>query len=160
MPQRQKYFTRYLSLAMVLFTATGQAADAIQNAKNATAVEEVLSGKRTAANAAWWGFNTEDCTEAIQGALDSGAKQVTIPYMGEPWIVRPLQFRSDQVVRFEPGVVILAKQGEFLGRSDPLTTAIGVKNLHDKAPDISIRFGNCIARKMLTEGKPVGASLG
>jgi len=140
---REKKFAQFLLLATMLpfvFASIGRTGEAAQNAKNAAAVEEVLSGKRTAANAAWWGFNSEDCTEAIQGAFDSGAKRVTIPYMGEPWIVRPLQFRSDQEVRFEPGVVILAKKGEFLGRSDPLTTAIGVKNLTLRGPGATFRM--------------------
>ncbi len=99
------------------------------NLKNAEAVKEVLSGERTEANAAWWGFNNQDTTATIQAALDSGAKKVTIPYMGSPWIVRPLQLRGHQEVYLEPGVVILAKRGEFRGRGDSLMTAGGVENV-------------------------------
>jgi Right handed beta helix region len=99
------------------------------NQPNPPAVQEVLSGKRTAANAAWWGFNAEDSTATLQAAFDSRAKTVLIPFMGEPWIVRPLKLRGDQKVIFEPGVLILAKKGEFLGKGDSLLTAEGISNL-------------------------------
>ncbi len=99
------------------------------NLKNPQAIDDVLSGRRTDANAAWWGFNTQDTTDAIQSALDSGAKKVTIPYMGDPWVVRPLQLRGGQEVFLEPGVVILAKKGKFLGRGDSLITASGLESI-------------------------------
>jgi parallel beta helix pectate lyase-like protein len=126
---------RYLWLAMAILPLSGSSGWAAEdgvaplNAANPEAVEEVLSGERTEANAAWWGFNAEDVTESIQGAMDSGAKIVRIPYMGEPWIVRPISMRGDQEVYLEPGVVILAKEGEFLGRGDSLFTAGGVENV-------------------------------
>ncbi len=110
------------------------------NQTNAQAVEDVRSGRRTEANAAWWGFNTEDTTETIQSALDSGAKKVTIPYMGDPWIVRPLQLRGDQEVILEPGVIILAKKGEFPGRGDSLLTAGGVENLAVRGYGATLRM--------------------
>ena len=93
------------------------------NAASPKAVEEVLSGGRTEANAAWWGFSADDATEAIQRAIDSGASKVKVPYMGMPWVVRPIQLRADQEIYFEPGVVVLAKEGEFLGGGDSLFTA-------------------------------------
>jgi hypothetical protein len=49
--------------------------------------------------------------------------------MGNPWIVRPLQLCGDQELFIEPGVVILAKKGEFLGGGDSLMTASGVDNV-------------------------------
>lgn len=110
------------------------------NLKNTAAVEDVLSGKTTEANAAWWGFNPTDATDAIQAALDSGARRVTIPYMGAPWIVRPLQLRGSQEVYLEPGVVILAKQGEFLGGGDSLMTAGGVDNVVLKGHGATLRM--------------------
>lgn len=90
---------------------------------NPAAVEEVISGKRTVANAAWWGFNADDATEALQAALNSGAKTVRVPYMGEPWIVRPLNLRSRLEVVLDPGVVVLAKEDEFKGSHDSIFTA-------------------------------------
>lgn len=91
--------------------------------KNPDAVKEVLSGKRTVANAAWWGFDSEDSTAALQGAINSGARQVVIPYMGSEWIVRPIKLVSNQEIVFEPGVVVVAKKGEFKGVSDTLFRA-------------------------------------
>ena len=102
------------------------------NAPNPEAVKEVLSGARTVANAAWWGFDKEDSTEFIQAAIDSGAKTVLIPYMGHEWVVRPIRLAGNQEVIFEPGVVVLAKQGEFKGKGDSLFTA-------SQAGDITLR---------------------
>jgi len=99
------------------------------NGKDARAVEEVRAGRRKVANAAWWGFDPQDSTAALQAALDSQAPAVVVPYMGAPWVVTPLQLRSHQEVLFEPGVLVLAKKGEFRGRGDSLFTASGVENL-------------------------------
>lgn len=96
---------------------------------NPVAVNEVKTGKRTLANAAWWGFDRDDSTEMLQAALNSGARTLVIPYMGAPWVVRPLQLRSQQEIVFEPGVVVLAKQGEFRGGGDSLFSAVGQSNL-------------------------------
>jgi len=127
-----QYCTPLISALAFFLASPGPGAEAAPtpaNQRNAQAVEDVRSGKRTDANATWWGFNTEDTTDTIQSALDSGAKKVTIPYMGDPWIVRPLQLRGDQELVLEPGVVLLAKKGEFPGRGDSLMTASGVENL-------------------------------
>jgi hypothetical protein len=99
------------------------------NQPNPQAVRDVLSGKRTVANAAWWGFHAEDSTAALQAAFDSQAKTVLIPFMGEPWIVRPLKLQGNQEVLFEPGVLVWAKEGEFMGKGDSLFTAADVSNL-------------------------------
>ena len=93
------------------------------------AVGEVRAGKRTAANAAWWGFDGQDATESLQAALNSGAKQLLIPYLAQPWIVRPLQLPSNQEIVFEPGVVLLAKRGEYQGKGDSVLTALNCSNL-------------------------------
>lgn len=100
-----------------------------RNEPNPKAVQEVQSGHRTAANAAWWGFRMGDSTAALQAALDSGARAIRIPFMGEPWIARPLHLRSNQEVTFEPGALLLAKRGAFLGKSDSLLSADGLSNL-------------------------------
>ncbi len=99
------------------------------NQPNPQAVRDVRSGNRTTANAAWWGFDPADSTATLQAAFDSGAETLFIPFMGEPWIVRPLKLRSNQKVIFEPGVLVLAKKGEFMGKGDSLFTAQGVSNL-------------------------------
>ncbi|MCC6699854.1 MAG: right-handed parallel beta-helix repeat-containing protein [Candidatus Hydrogenedentes bacterium] len=102
------------------------------NASNPEDIAEVSAGTRTDANAAWWGFNTEDSTEALQSAIDSGAKTVTVTYVGAPWIVRPIKLRSNLELIFEPGVLVLAKKGEFKGKGDSLFSA-------DNMTDITIR---------------------
>ncbi|NLN92524.1 MAG: right-handed parallel beta-helix repeat-containing protein [Candidatus Hydrogenedens sp.] len=97
--------------------------------ENPEAVAALQAGTRTDANAAWWGFDPEDSTEILQAALDSGAGQLTIPFVGKPWITRPLKLRSDQTVLFEPGVIIEAKRGEFLGKSQSLFSMDQGENL-------------------------------
>jgi hypothetical protein len=99
------------------------------NTPNPEAVQEVLSGIRIEANAAWWGFNPEDVTESLQAAIDSGAARLVIPYMGQDWVVRPLQLRSNLALSFEPGVVLMAKKDAFKGKGDSLITATDCVNI-------------------------------
>ena len=96
----------------------------LTNEKNPAAVAEVLAGKRTVANAAWWGFNEKDSTAALQAAIDSGVEKLFIPNMGEDWIVEPLFLNKDnQEIIFEAGVVVMARKGSFKGPNDSLFTA-------------------------------------
>jgi hypothetical protein len=67
------------------------------------------------------GFNATDATSALQGAIDSKADTVLVPYMGADWIVRPIFLRSaNQTIIFENKVVVTAKKGEFHGGNDCL----------------------------------------
>jgi uncharacterized protein (TIGR03067 family) len=108
-------------------TASGQERAATE--PNLTAVQEVLAGKRKEANAAWWGFDERDTTKALQAAIRSGAKKVTVPNMGKPWVVGPLFLESDQEIVFEKGVVVQALKDSFLGVEDSLFTADGKENI-------------------------------
>ena len=66
----------------------------------------------------------------LQRALDSGAYFIDVPPLpgGLPWLVPPLCLRSNQTVRFQPGVLILAKQGLFHGVRDALLNAVHTVN--------------------------------
>lgn len=97
--------------------------------KNLEAIAEVESGKRTDANATWWGFDPEDATAGLQAAIDSGAHRLIVPNMREDWIVRPIQLASNQEIIFERGTVVSAKRGEYRGKGDSLFTAQDVENL-------------------------------
>ncbi len=88
-----------------------------------------IAPAETTVNAADYGFQAEDSTAALQAAVDSGAKTVVVPYMGDPWIIRPVKLRSNLELIFEPGILVLAKKGEFQGGGDSLFTAQGVSNL-------------------------------
>jgi len=112
----------------LLFSCTITNAFAGQGA-NTKAIAEVASGKRTTANAAWWGFDAEDATDTLQAAIDSGAKKVIVPYVGQPWIVRPIKLPGSLELVFQPGVLVLAKKGEFLGRGDSLFRAQDVSDI-------------------------------
>jgi hypothetical protein len=99
------------------------------NTESPEAVKEVLSGKRTVANAAWWGFDEFDATEALQSAINSGAKRVIVPNMTRDWIVRPINLAGDQELVFEDGVVVTAKRGEFKGKGECLLRGVNIRNL-------------------------------
>ena len=99
---------------------------------NPQAVREVTSGKRADANVAWWGFKAEDSTQFLQAAIDSGARKVIVPYQGAPWIITPVWLRGDLELVFEPGVVVLAKEGAYHGGHDSLFTAFD-------AHDVTVR---------------------
>ena len=102
---RGKVIAAVVSLACGLFTSVPvMAGDSMSmNAPNPQAISEVEAGTRSDANAAWWGFDQEDATETLQTALDSKAKTVTVPYLGAPWIIRPINLRSNLELIFEPG---------------------------------------------------------
>ena len=74
----------------------------------------------TEALASWWGYDPEDATDALQAALDSGVKKLTINRMAGPWITRPLNVPSDIEILLADGVELLAKKGAYLGLSDSL----------------------------------------
>ena len=97
--------------------------------KNLEAIAEVQSGKRTDADAAWWGFDPEDATEGLQAAIDSGARRLIVPNMRADWIIRPIRLASNQEIIFERGTVVSAKRGEYRGKGDSMFTAQDVENL-------------------------------
>ena len=99
------------------------------NFENSQAVDEVSKGQLKVANAAWWGFNEKDSTDALQRAINSGAAKIIVPFMGQDWVVRPIYLVSDQEIVFEPGVVVTAKKGEFKGNHDSLFRANHKSNI-------------------------------
>jgi len=116
------------------------ALDAPINARNPQAVQEVIAGNRTEANAAWWGFDREDSTEALQAAINSGAKRVIVPNMTKDWIVRPITLASHQELVLEDGVVITAKRGEYRGTGDSVFTASDLMNVTIRGYGATVRM--------------------
>ncbi len=96
---------------------------------NPDAISQLQQGTLKWASVAWWGFNPEDSTDFLQSAIDSAANEVIVPNIGLPWIVRPIKLHSNQKITLMPGVVILAKKGEFKGSGDSLFSAEDVENL-------------------------------
>ena len=107
------------------------------NVKSPESVREVLEKEITVANAAWWGFDKHDSTDALQSAINSGAKRVIIPNMVDDWIVRPIKLASNQELIFEDGVVVTAKNGEAI------QVYTGFKKPIQNPGDVSILFENC-----------------
>ncbi|MBM4094224.1 MAG: right-handed parallel beta-helix repeat-containing protein [Planctomycetes bacterium] len=104
------------------------------------AVQEVRAGKRTVAEAAWWGFHAEESTAALQAAINSGAKKVVVAKMPSPWIVDQIRLADDQELYFEPGTEVLAKSGAFRGTADSLFSAAGKKNIRLIGPGATLRM--------------------
>ena len=121
-------------------TSGGLGAWSPVNAPNPAAVAAVAAGELAEANAAWWGFDVEDSTEFLQAAIDSGAPKVVVPYVGAPWIVRPILLRGDLDLVFEPGVLILAKEGEFKGKGDSLFGVANAENLTIRGYGATLRM--------------------
>ncbi|MBP5639717.1 MAG: right-handed parallel beta-helix repeat-containing protein [Victivallales bacterium] len=76
-----------------------------------------------------FGFDKNNATQCLQAALDSGAKKVIIDNVGSPWIVTPLQVRSNTEVVLQDGVVIEALKDAFKGRSESLVNFVKVKDV-------------------------------
>lgn len=76
-----------------------------------------------------FGFNSDDSTEIVQRAFDSGASKLLFDRQPGPWVVRPLFVRSNTEIVFEEGVELLAKEGEFHDLFDALVTLRGVTNV-------------------------------
>ena len=95
-----------LTLGCSLLLATPAAAEMTipGNTPSPEAVREVAEGRRATANAAWWGFDAEDATAALQAAIDSGARRVVVPNMGSDWIVGPIRLAGHQELFLERGV--------------------------------------------------------
>ena len=119
------------------------------NVKSPEAVGEVASGKRTEANAAWWGFNETDVTSALQSAINSRVKKVVVPNMGKEWIVRPIFLANDQEIEFENGVVIKAKEGSSRGQAIVFSVLIVKKTSRCGVTAPRFRCGNPIIKTLL-----------
>ena len=128
-----------LILIGILAASAAGAVPVPGNGHNPDAVAQVAAGDLAVANASWWGFADDDATDALQAAIDSKAETVIVPYLGKPWLVRPIFLRSNLELVFEPGVLVLAKKGEFRERWDCLLTAIGLE-------DITIRGYGAVLR--------------
>ena len=62
-----------IAVLLLLFAAISPAAQAqnpLSAARNPSAVQQVMQGKRADASAAWWGFNAVDSTAALQAAFE------------------------------------------------------------------------------------------
>ena len=129
-PSKQAMISSLISLTWIPICACcGQAGETSGPFRSEQRVADVLAGKIEVANAAWWGFDEKDSTAALQGAINSGAKTVIVPYVGKKWIVKPIDLVSNQEIVFAPGVIVAAKKGEFKGDHDSLFRAAQKENI-------------------------------
>ena len=80
-------------------------------------------------DASKFGFNEKDSSNALQTAINSGAKNVIVPNTGKKWIIGPIKLVSNQKILFEPGVVLMAKKNSFKGIYDCLFSGDGIQNV-------------------------------
>ncbi len=102
---------------------------AAESQVNQKAIDDVRAGRCKVARAAWWGFQPEESTQALQAAINSGAEKVIVEKMPSPWIVDRIKLAGNQELVFEKGVVVLAKKGAFHGPGDSLFSAAGKSNI-------------------------------
>jgi len=117
-----------MTMGAIVIHAAGQALGA-SGKVNAHMVQMVEAGKVQLAVASWWGFDAEDSTDALQAAIDSGVRKLIIDNPGKPWIVRPITLASNQEIVFRKGVEVVAKSGEFKGKTDALFRADDKQNI-------------------------------
>ena len=86
-------------------------------------------GLRGSVSAAWWGFDEQDATAALQASLDSGARVIVVPSMGRAWVTGPLSIRSHTTLVLEEGVQIVSKQGAFQKNDSSLFTLRDVEDV-------------------------------
>lgn len=113
---------------ILALTALGLGQAAAATGADPAAVAQVRAGKLTTARAAWWGFDPQDATAALQAAIDSGARQVIVEDMKSPWNTDPLKLASDQELILERGVTIQARRGAYQATGDSLLTLNNLKN--------------------------------
>lgn len=82
----------------------------------------------------------EDMTSAFQQALDSGASKVWVPKLEVPWILGPVELRSNQVIEFEEGVEIVALKGAFVPRYSCLFAGRAISDLTIKGNGLVVRM--------------------
>ncbi len=117
---------RLNTLSFLLLTLVSASAAA---GVNSHALADVASGKIKVAKASWWGFDPVDSTEALQAAINSKVPRLVVDNVGAPWVSRGLTLVSNQKIEFEKGVELLAKRGEFKGKTDALLTGVRLTNL-------------------------------
>jgi parallel beta-helix repeat protein len=70
-----------------------------------------LITKPDTVDASTFGYDSTDATNALQAAINSGARVVNVPNMGTDWIVTPITLVSNQQINFASGVNVVAKRG-------------------------------------------------
>ena len=110
-----------LGLAVRSFSAESPA--------NQKAIEDVRASRCKVARAAWWGFQPQESTRALQAAINSGAEKVIVEKMDGPWIVNKIDLAGNQELVFEKGAVVVAKKGAFHGPTDSLFSAWNKANI-------------------------------
>lgn len=98
-------------------------------APNAIEAARAALGEIRVASAAWWGWDPEIATDSLNAALAAPIDVLIVPAMESPWLVGPLFVTGPKTVLFEPGCVIAAAEGEFLGKNDCLITIRNQSNV-------------------------------
>lgn len=118
-----------------IMTAEGALPDI--RAPNSEAAAAAERGERHVASAAWWLKSAPSATaeraSALTAALDAAFAApvdiLLVPAIDGGWTVGPLALKGPREVVFEPGCLIQAAEGAFLGKGDCLISVEGVTGL-------------------------------
>jgi hypothetical protein len=92
-------------------------------------------------SAAWWLVGNTGTGEAIQAAIDSGAKTVLIPASRSPWMLTgTVVLKGGQELIFESGCLVLARPGSFMATNAPLFSARDLSGLRISGYGATLRM--------------------
>lgn len=116
---------------------------ALYGATRASAAAATPSQDATVVRASQFGFDPVDATDALTGALNSGADVVIIDNVGQDWITRPLWIQRDNLtVILEDGVVLRGLPGGFPDTRD------GIWRIHERHDIKLVGYGaTCVMNK-------------
>ena len=91
----------------------------------------VLGGgvPRETAVASSFGWNADDATKCLQAAIDSGASKVVVDRQPSEWLVETIRVPSNVELVFADGVVVRAKPGSMVGKTDCLFRVQNASNV-------------------------------
>ena len=91
----------------------------------------VLGGSvpREPAVASSFGWNPADATKCLQSAIDSGASKIVVDKQASEWLVETIRVPSNVELVFADGVVVRAKPGSMVGKTDCLFRVQNASNV-------------------------------
>lgn len=115
-----KQYKKIKKMALCIFSLFATQAFCV--CENLPIADKIFSDSYDAVLASSFGYNSIDATSAFFAAIKSDNNTIIIDRQPTPWIVDTNTFWDlhNKKIIFEPGVVVKAKEGAFLGRGDNL----------------------------------------
>lgn len=125
--KKHELFNKVATLCISLLFTT----QAFCVCENLPISDKIFSDSYDAVLASSFGYNAIDATSAFADAIASDNDTIIIDTQPTPWIVETNTFANlqNKKIIFEPGVVVQAKEGAFLGAGDNLMRLIRPVNV-------------------------------